>query len=150
MKKVSIRDKSFKVIPEAGKVIGEMPLKWISKDLRRGLKPIYRRIIEFGMDTLYPKYSDLWLDFEDLYGSDTVKATATCDKNDTFDEDKGIDLCSAKLELKNHLKLMNAYDRLYLVLCDAAEHVLSMMGEHYSKAESIRRDIAKTYGGEKD
>ena len=149
MKIVSTRDKEFKIIPEKKKVIGTMPIKWIEKDIHN-VNSTQRSIISMGMSVLFPDILD-WLSFWGLCEY-KITATAVCDKRDEFDESKGIDICSAKLELKNHLKLAKAYDRLNRVLIETSNVVSRLCMKHALKADAIKQDLKRTYGagGEED
>ena len=143
MKIVSTRDKKFKIIPETKKVIGTMPMKWIGKDVQ-GVNSTQRSIISMGMSVLFPLND--WLPFG-CDREDTVTATAVCDERDEFDENKGIDICSAKLELKNHLKLAKAYDRFNRVLIETSNVVSRLCIKHALKADAIKQDLEQYYGG---
>ena len=137
MKKIFIKDKFFKVIPEANLVMGEMPEKWIGRDVRRGIKPIYKAIIV----ALAQRISDY-----DVLDYPNICANAYCDKNDVFDEKIGIEVCSAKMEWKNHMKLAKLYDRMHRILIETAVIVGTWCAEHTKKAQSIEDDLVRTYG----
>lgn len=137
MKKINIKNKEFKVIPEAKLVSGVMPEKWIGKDLKRGIKPIYKSII-FNV----ARWSSDYLDNE----FPAISANAYCDEKDTFDEEIGIEVCSAKMEWKNHMKLAKLYDRMHKILIETAIIVGAWCVEHEKKAEAIEADLTKFYG----
>ena len=139
MKKVRIKEKTFKVIPEAKIVQGKMPIKWYQKDMARGYKPLHKRLMMFGMDMLYPLISDWSGDF-------FVHANAYCDEKDTFDEKTGVEVCAAKLEMKNHMKLAKAYAKLYVLMSDTMRDLAELCYEHSQKAAAIEHDLVKTYG----
>lgn len=135
MKKVNIKNKDFIVVPEGRVVKGEMPEKRIDKDLKMGIKPLYKKILKFAANEI-----DKGEDFR------TISGVAYCDDNDEFNEDIGIDVCSAKLEMKNHRKLQKLYGRICDSLMEAelvATHLLMM---HKMKADAIEEDMKKTYG----
>ncbi len=143
MKKVNIKNKSFKVIPEAKRVEGSMPLKWVKKDMKRGIKPMYKTLIEacvYGVN----KISEIQYIFG--MNSNKISATAYCDDNDKFDENVGIQVCSAKLEYKNHMKMAKAYDKTYKVLQEISNIVYDLCKEHVRKANAIEDDMVRTYG----
>lgn len=145
MKKLDIKGREFKVIPEAGIVQGEKEENWIRKDLRRGIKPVYKKLIEYAAFTIDRRHTtDTY--FGGVDGNPKTYATAYCDKNDEFDEKIGIEVCSAKLDLKNHRKLAKFYDRMHRILIETAVIVGKMCIEHDQKADAIESDLRKTYG----
>ena len=117
MKKVEIKNKSFKVIPEARIVQGKMVEKDVQHDLKRGIKQIHKSIINDLSLDLNPQ-KVFWPTIKRL-----ICATAYCDENDEFDEKTGIEVCSAKMELKNHKKLAKQYDKMHRILLEAANIV---------------------------
>ena len=133
MKKIKIKDKYFKVISEANIVQGSMMEKCIGKDLRKGIKPLNRLIIAWLIDNFY-------------YQENFVNATAYCDDEDEFDEKTGIEVCSAKLELKNHMKTAKLYDRIHRVLIETANIVAKLCMFHVDKAKAIEDDLVREYG----
>lgn len=135
-KEIKYRNKKLKIIPKAKLVDGKMDFKGISKDLKRGYKPIYKKIIDDAMYYLYPN----WEYF------DAIHANAYCDEKDTFSEKVGIEVCSAKLDMKNHLKLAKAYDRLHRILIETAVIVGSLCMEHTEKAKAIEDDLCTFHG----
>lgn len=144
VKKVKIKNKKFIVIPEAKLVRGEMPVKRVDADLRKGIKPIHRHIInEATWACDFSRELTAWPidDNEDL-----VYANAYCDENDKWDEKTGIEVCAAKLEMKNHLKLARLYDRVHRNLIEAANIVAEWCMAHTNKAKAIEDDLIKTYG----
>ena len=127
-----VNKKSFKIIPERGVVVGEMPMKWVDdKDMKAGIKPLYKSIIRFLMGC------------RDL---DTVKAVAYLDPKDTWDEKTGIEVCASKLELKNHLRLARAYDRVHRTLVEISLVAAEYCIRHTKKAMAIEDDLVRTYG----
>jgi len=145
MKKLDIKGRKFKIIPEAGIVQGEKEENWIGKDLKRGIKPVYKSIINeiaFAIDRTHTFNAYGWPG----ESKPKIYATAYCDKNDEFDEKIGIEVCSAKLDLKNHRKLAKFYDRMHRILIETATIVGKMCIEHDQKAQAIEADLEKTYG----
>ena len=141
MKKVRIKDKKFKIIPEAKLVQGEMAEKGYERDLRIGIKPIYKSILRHAAlyDVTFRRKNYLNMPEE-------IHANAYCDENDTWDEKRGIEVCSAKLELKNHRKLAKMYDRVSRDLQEAALIAQSFCFHHEDKAQAIEDDLCRTYG----
>ena len=133
MKRKFDGDKEFKIIPEAKIVQGVMKEKWVNKDLRTGIKPISRFIIEILAGELDNGYGDVY-------------ATAYCDEHDEFDEKIGIDVCSAKLEMKNHLRLAKLYDRMHRALIEASMIVGGWCKMHTHKAKAIEKDLEEYHG----
>ena len=140
MKKVTIKGKTFKIIPEAKLVHGEMMEKGYEKDLRIGIKPIYKSII------LVAIRFDKYLRRHTLNEEKTIHANAYCDEKDTWDEKRGLEVCSAKLELKNHRKLAKMYDRVSRDLQEAALIAQSFCFRHEDKAQAIEDDLCRTFG----
>lgn len=151
MKKVYYRNKLFKVIPENNSVECKASFKDFPGDLK-GIKEIYDHIIKSAMVSLYPERYSYIVDGNDneIVGiaaiADFVKATSHCDIKDTFDEHTGINVCSAKIEKKNHLKLAKMYDRLQCVLFETAFIAAKLCIKHAKKAEAIEEDLCKHYG----
>lgn len=140
MKKVTIKGKTFKIIPEAKLVQGEMMEKGYEKDLRIGIKPIYKSIIAFAIRL------DEYLRRHTFNEEKTIRANAYCDENDIWDEKRGLEVCSAKLELKNHRKLAKMYDRVSRDLQEAALIAQSFCFRHEDKAQAIEDDLCRTFG----
>ena len=140
MKKVTIKGKAFKIIPEAKLVQGEMKEKGYEKDLKIGIKPIYKAIVAFTIRF------DGYLRRHPLNETKLIHANAYCDKNDIWDEKRGIEVCSAKLELKNHRKLAKMYDRVSRDLQEAALIAQSFCFHHEDKAQAIEDDMVRTWG----
>ena len=140
MKRVNIKGKEFKVIPEAKLVQGEMLEKSCDNDLKIGIKPIYKVILRHAIlyDKVFRRHS--------LNETDIIHANAYCDENDTWDESSGIEVCAAKLELKNHRKLAKMYDRISRDLQEAAIIAQSFCFHHEDKAQAIEDDLCRTFG----
>ena len=79
-------------------------------------------------------------------GLSTIHANAYCDQNDEFDEKRGIEVCSSKLELKNHRKLAKWYDRAARDLQEASLIAQSLCIRHEDKAQAIEDDLVRHYG----
>ena len=140
MKKVTIKGKTFKIIPEAKVIQGEMAEKGYEKDLSIGIKPIYKSILRYAIvnDKVFRRHS--------LNETDIIHANAYCDENDTWDEKRGLEVCSSKLELKNHRKLAKLYDRISRDLQEAAIIAQSFCFHHEDKAQAIEDDLCRTFG----
>ena len=138
MKRVKIKNKEFKVIPEARLVQGEMIEKSFENDLKMGIKNKCKSIIRHGMlvnDQNWPASLDTIL-----------HANAYCDEKDEWNEKIGIEVCAAKLDLKNHKKLAKQYGRLYRLLFETIDVVTELIEYHTKKAEAIEDDLVRTYG----
>jgi len=140
MKKVNVRNKEFKVIPEARLVQGKMVEKGIENDLKAGIKDKYKRLIRNA--------SRKYTIFDFLMRENNITANAYCDEKDEFDEKVGIDVCSEKLELKNHLKLARLYGKIAKDLSDAAMIANGFCTKHEAKAMAIEEDLVRMYGRE--
>lgn len=139
-KKVKIKNKEFIVIPEAKMIKGKMVEKNYENDLKIGIKPIYKGIIR----------SAIILDFfsrkNNINKTEFVEATAYCGGNDEWDEKRGIEVCSAKMELKNHIRLAKLYNRISRILQEAAVIAQTFCIKHDKKAEAIEDDMVRTFG----
>jgi len=136
MKRITIKEKEFKVIPEARLVQGEMMAKGVIHDLSMGIKNKYRILIREAISSraFFNKNFSI------------IHANAYCDQNDTFDEKRGIEVCSSKLELKNHRKLAKLYDRAARDLQEASLIAQSLCIRHEDKAQAIEDDLVRHYG----
>ena len=139
-KEVRHRDKTFKIIPEADRVVGWMQEKneITYKDysgLRRDYIDILMEAMYMGRDGNYKFNNE----------EEKIKALATCDPRDTFDEKTGMDICAAKLEWKNHNKMAKKYDSAHRKLIEAAQIAYGLCMKHYNKMKSIEDDLERTY-----
>lgn len=137
MKRKSIQNKNFKIIPEAKLVQGEMPEKLIAYDLTAGIKSKYKDLILAASF----EYEDDWFPYDNV-----ITANAYCDEKDEWDEKVGTDVCAAKLELKNHQKLAKKYDRIARDLQEACLIAQSYCIRHEAKAMSIEDDLIQYHG----
>ena len=135
IKKVNIKNKDFIVVPEGRIVKGEMAERKVRDDIKMGIKPLYRSLLKLVADEL-----------DNGYDFDNIKAVAYCDEDDEFDEKAGIDVCGAKLDLKNHRKLERLYGKVCNTLMEVELIAIHMMEVHKHKAEAIEEDLRKTYG----
>lgn len=138
-KKVSLKRKKFTIIPEANRVVGKMvektPLDY--KDYSE-LSDVTAALIDAALiDNLMS-----WVTNEGI-----IKATAVCDPKDEFDEKIGMDVCSAKLEMKNHKKIARSYIRASEQLREAADRAEDLFNKHFDKMWAIRQDLKEYYGG---
>ena len=145
MKKVNVRNKEFKVIPEARLVQGKMVEKNIDNDLKAGIKEKYKDLIRFASSNYECNNVFDALLYDRIR---TVVANAYCDEKDEFDEKIGIDVCSEKLELKNHMKLARLYHKIARDLSAAAMIANNFCTKHEAKAISIENDLVSHYGRE--
>jgi len=136
-KKVELKRKKFTIIPEANRVVGKMvektPLDY--KDYSE-LSEVTSILINYLMPFVLTE--------------DTIKATAVCDPKDSFDEKIGMDVCSAKLEMKNHKKIARSYLRASEQLREAANRAEYLFEKHFDKMWAIRTDLKKYYGGDNE
>lgn len=148
MKKVNVRNKEFKVIPEARLVQGVMTEKGIENDLKAGIKDKYKELIKNASYNYNGRNYITCGNIFDLLKKKNITANAYCDEKDEFDEKVGIDVCSEKLELKNHLKLARLYGKIAKDLSDAAMIANGFCTKHEAKAMAIENDLIKMYGRE--
>lgn len=140
MKKLNIKDKRFKIIPEARLVQGVMPEKGIFHDLKMGIKNKYRMLIREAVS-----YGNNEKFFSGC-GTGFIHANAYCDKADTFDDKIGVEVCASKLELKNHRKLARWYNRAARDLQEASLIAQHFCIRHEEKAQAIEDDLCRHYG----
>ena len=132
--------KEFKIIEEGRKVIGATEKKHVLDEVE-DVSPRNTALISY---MLFYSYDD-----ECLMGplpSNTIKATAYCDPRDEFNEDTGINVCSEKLDLKNHMQIAKKYDAMYRWLMECANVCYQKCEKHYKKAVAIEEDMARMYG----
>lgn len=147
MKRVEIGNKSFKVIPEARLIQGEMVEKSIENDLKAGIKEKYKKLIRFAGSNYECAFNIMFINTARV-AANAVVANAYCDEKDEFDEKVGIDVCSEKLELKNHLKLARLYRKIARDLSAAAMIANNFCTKHEAKAMAIEEDLVRMYGRE--
>lgn len=145
MKKKIRGNKEFKIIPEAKIVVGAMPKKYIEDDFIHGVKEIQREIITEAAEQLDICYGeDMW--YFDAEENTTVQATAYCDERDEWNEKRGMEVCSSKIDMKNHTRLAKQYSRIYRLLQETSEVVYRLCELHVKKAKAIEDDLVKHYG----
>lgn len=138
MKLVVMKDKAgfwrkmFKVIPEHNIVVGESRQTSLFDELanvctRAELDCIPGSIV--------------------LDGEGVNHAKTKCDPRDKWDDKTGLDVCSAKLDLKEHLRKAKKLDRLLVVMNAAMRKMEDSCQKHKSKAKAIRKDLEDYYGG---
>ena len=152
MKLIENGNKVFKVIPEGKRVEGYLLSKWVGSDLKEGIKPIYKKIIK-------PLAEELTIlnmnDGSFYYNNDEetlvpiINGKSLCDSHDEFSEKIGIDVCAAKMELKNHVKLAILYSRMHKLLVETAIIVDAWCIKHHEKAKAIEDDLINYYGRDK-
>ena len=149
MKLIDNGNKVFKVIPEGKRVEGYLLGKWVGSDLKEGIKPIYKKIIKPLAEELtilnmndgsfyYNNYEEMLVPI--------INGKSLCDSHDEFSEKIGIDVCAAKMELKNHLKLAKLYSRMHKLLVETAIIVDAWCIKHQEKAMAIEDDLNNYYG----
>lgn len=146
MKRVKKDNKEFKIIPEAKMVTGEKYPKLIESDFIYGVKEAERGVIGAAgdeLDIIWDSYS--WID-EDEEKEITIHANAYCDERDEWDEKTGIEVCSSKLDMKNHYRLAKQYSRIYRLLQETAATVYRLCELHLKKAKAIEDDLCNHYG----
>lgn len=142
MKKLIIKDKLFKIIPEAKLVIGTTNKKYIEDDFNHGVRREESYIISDAANCLGIHSSFDWFKDDDT----TVYANAYCDERDEWDEKRGMEVCSSKLDMKNHLRLAKQYSRIYRLLQETAATVYRLCKMHVNKAQAIEDDLVNHYG----
>ena len=131
--------KSFKVIPENNVVVG----KSFQLSLLDELGDFCTKTeIDF-----LPSY--IVFDGAEEYGSIRKMnyAKAKCDPRDEWNEKTGIDVCSAKLDLKEHLRKAKKLDKALVIMNSIMRKMEDLCQKHKQKAKAIRKDLEDYYGG---
>ena len=130
--------KTFKVIPENKVVIGEMiaPAIW---------SEFFDVCTDDEIDCL-PEF--ILKDPMSNGVISTVKAVAKCDPKDTWNEKVGIDVASAKLDMKEHKRKVRKCERLLKVLNSLTKKTEEICYKHRAKATAIEEDLRNYYGGD--
>ena len=130
-------DKCFKIIPENGTVYATG-----SKD---GIMDRERSTFTVEELCVLPYYI-----LEDSYDDNNkISAKAVCDRLDTFDENVGIDIAGAKIDMKNHLRMARLCDRALRDMETVMRKLEMICNKHYRKAKAIQKDLEEYYGGGK-
>ena len=124
--------KEFKIIPEAKLVQGKAVRKHISDNIEN--LPYEEAFIIRVVD----RFGDV--------KPNIVTANAYCDGNDTWDENTGVMVCAAKLDLRNHVKMVKDCERAIEILSKCIRHLEKMCQKHRRKAIAIEEDLVNTYG----
>ena len=147
MKKISRKNKTFKVIPENKTVICEMDKRNIFDESLGGIPRDIEYIIESAFRTLCHNDWDNW-GFDDEI--ETITAKAICDEHDEYDEEKGMAVAASKTIKKQHLQLARKYDRAHMALMEAANITRDKCMEHLKKVQAIDDDLVNYYGRSKE
>lgn len=137
MKKVNIKGKKFKVIPEAKLVTGKKVAKQLIDDMKYGVRFNEADLIA---DTA------LILGIPFFSNDDYITANAYCDERDEWDEKRGIEVCASKLDMKNHYRLAKQYSRICRLLMETSNIVYKLCKMHVDKAKAIEDDLVRHYG----
>ena len=139
MRKTEIKDKKFKIVPEASFIAGEEYRKLMCDEMD-GVSEIHKRILSRVFNLIGAR------DFLMKPGAEKIHAKAVCDPRDTFDEKIGIDVCSAKLDWKQHMSLAKECDKAFRILSCCNHWLYAKCQYHYNKAQAIEKDLNEYYG----
>ena len=128
--------KSFKIINENRTTYGKAPMRSMMKELRSVLN---KKEID-----ILPS-----LIFFEAYSPGINTAKATCDENDEFDDRTGMDIVSAKLDMKDHLRMARKYDQTLRVMQSTMRKLEDLCNKHLKKARAIEKDLENHYGWRK-
>lgn len=134
MKTITKDLKSFKIIPENKTTYGA--------SFRKSLNDEVTSIMTDEELEVMP----LYILEQDIFGCNTAKAT--CDDKDEFNEEVGIGIVSAKLDMKNHLWMAKKYERALRDMNSAMRKLEDLCDKHLKKAKAIRKDLINYYGWE--
>lgn len=135
--------KEFRIIEEGRKVIGTTDKKRVTDEIDN-VSPRNADLIRYMLFCMFEDES-----LPSFVMNDQLKATAYCDPRDEFNEDTGINVCSEKLDWKNHIQLAKKYDRMHRWLLECANVCYRKCVNHYEKACAIEDDMARMYGRKK-
>ena len=135
---VKSHGKTFKIVPSIKYVEGQMLGKDFLDDLKAGIKYDIKDLVAIAMAGTK--------NIKGFFDTYVVKASAYCDEHDEWDEKIGMDVCAAKMELKNHLKLAKRYHKASDNLVEASHVADDLAIKHETKAMSIEEDLQKYYG----
>lgn len=127
--------KSFKIIPENKIVVGQGEQKGFMEELSD---------VCTNKELLYMpvKFVD-----DDLHVEDYNYAKAKCDPKDTWNEKTGVDIVSAKLDMKEHLRKARRYEKALVTMNSLMRKMEDLLDKHLKKAKAIRKDLEEYYGG---
>ena len=76
------------------------------------------------------------------YSTDcVVDATATCDKEDEFNEKTGKTICESKAALKYHQKMYDRYLKVAWLLKKISDRMMKFVELHQKKIERLEKDL---------
>ena len=132
--------KVFKVIPENNVVIGEGRQNNLFKELSDVCTNKEIECIPYYIyfDGLEGKY------FDEKKRNHTK---AKCDPKDEWDEKIGIDIASAKLDLKEHLRKARKLEKTLVTMNSLMRKMEDICQKHQKKAKAIKKDLEDYYGG---
>ena len=138
MKVIHRGDRVFKVIPDAGVVVGEAQQSSIFDELND--------VCTFSEMNCIP--INICMDSDEIgFTYKYNKAKAKCDPRDKWSEKVGIDIVSAKLDMKEHLRKARKLERTLLTMNSALRKIEDILNKHLKKAKAIRKDLENYYGG---
>lgn len=131
MKKVTRDNKTFKIVPENKTVYGTGKKKDLSYEICSTFTKYEHEVLP----------SDLY-----IVPTSNIYSKAVCSEGDHFDEKIGIDISSAKLDLKNHEYAARKYDWVIKTMISAIKKLEDLSERHKKKAKAIRNDLERYYG----
>lgn len=130
--------KSFKIIPEHNIVVGE----GVQTSLFDELSNV---CTETELD--FMPVSIVFDGIASDGGENNNYAKTKCDPRDEWNEKTGIDVCSAKLDLKEHLRKARKLERALVLMNSVMRKMEDLCQKHKTKAKAIRKDLEDYYGG---
>lgn len=130
--------KKFKVIPENKVVVGEAYQKGLFDELADICTEAELEVIPINI-----KFDGL----DQNLDAAVTYAKAKCDPRDEWDKKVGIDIASAKLDLKEHLRKARKLERMLVVMNSAMRKIEDLCQKHQQKAKAIKKDLEDYYGG---
>ena len=144
MKIVTFKDKygctrkEYKVIPENLVVVGYA--------LRKGIfDELVDVCTEKELDCM--PWNIKFDGLDELHRPTFATAKAKCDPRDAWDEKTGIDITSAKLDLKEHERKARKLEKTLVVMNSAMRKMEDLCQKHKQKAKAIKNDLENYYGG---
>lgn len=137
MHKVVKNKKEFKIIPEARLVSGaKMPRRYIRR-CRGDFTSVEQGIID--VIALRSKEAE-------HFENGIIYANAYCDEKDEFDENVGVEVAEAKLDLKEYKRMAHQCDRVINILLKLVVKMTESKKKYEKKIEAIEDDLARMYG----
>ena len=75
------------------------------------------------------------------------QAKSKCDPRDKWNQKTGVDVVSAKLDYKEHMRKARKLEKTLVTMNSLMRKMENVVQTHYKKAKAIRHDLENYYGG---